>query len=153
MTLKDELLPLIDELRAIPGELGFRPYQVWVRVTSYSGSRVGQGTATVQETRLLVGGRDPKVREIGSKDVVAGMPEALDVDFEVGPLTPDFGSGGVAFETLDPPSDGTPKTVVYVLKGPGLPEDGLLCQKIKSKSDRPLRIMIMLKSMGRKRPT
>lgn len=152
MALKDDLLPLVDTLRAIPGELGFRPYQVWVRKVVWSGARVGLGSASVTETRLLVGGRDPKVREIRSKDVVAGSVEYSDADYEIGPLTPEFAGGGVAESTINPTKNGQPTEVTFLVKGPGMPTEGLICQRVESDLHRPLRAVIKVRSTGRKRP-
>lgn len=152
MSLKDDLLPLIDSLRAIPGELGFRPYQVWVRVTTYAGPRVGVGAVSVTETQLLVGGQNPKVREVKNKDVVAGTSEFTSATYDIGPLTPTFSGGGFGASTLDPEKTSTPTTVLYVLKGPGMPSEGLLCQRISDDVDRPLRSVIRVQSIGRKRP-
>lgn len=153
MSLKDDLLPLIDTLRAIPGDLGFRPYQVWVRTTTYAGPRVGVGAKTVTETRLLVGGQDPKVREVRRKDVFAGTPESVNAEYDIGPLTPEFAGGGVSESTINPEKTSTPTTVTFLLKGPGLPTEGLLCQRVGDHLDRPLRMVIRVQSMGRKRPT
>ena len=153
MSLKDDLLPLIDTLRAVPGELGFRPYQVFVRKTTYAGPRVGIGAVlSVTETQLLVGGQNPKVREIKGKDVVAGTSELISGVYEIGPLTPEFSGGGVAQSVVNPEKTSTPTTVLYVLKGPGMPTDGLLCQRMSDDVDRPLRTVIRVQSIGRKSP-
>lgn len=149
MALRDDLLPIVDDARAIAGELGFRRYQVWVRTTTWSGSRVGLGTKTVTDTRLRVGGQDPKVREVTSGDVVAGTPELAFVEFEIGPLTPQFPGGGVSENTVNPPKGVSPSTVVFVVKGPGLPADGLICQRIDGDSDRPMRMMLRVRGSGR----
>lgn len=150
MSLKDDLLPLIDKLRAIPGELGFRPYQVWVRKTTYSGSRVGQGTATVTLTRLLVGSQDPKVREVRRKDAVAGTSEYVEAEYEIGPLTPEFSGGGTAESVINPQKTATPTTVTFLIKGPGMPDEGLICQRVGDHVDRPLRSVVRVRSTGRK---
>ncbi len=149
MSLKDELLPVIDDLRGIAGELGFRPYEVYVRVETHAGPRPGYGPKTVTDTRLLVGGQNPKVREIRSKDVVAGTAEATDAVYEIGPVTPQFPGGGIASETLNPPKSSTPTTIYYVLKGPGMPATGLLCQRTEDDVDRPLRAVVRVRSVGK----
>lgn len=151
MSLKDDLLPLIDNLRGIPGELGFRPFEVWVRKTTYSGPRVGIGASTVVETKLLVGGKNPKVRQITKKDVVAGSQEYAATHYEIGPLTPAFPGGGVDHDVTNPEKTATPTTVMFVLKGPGLPAEGVLCQRTRDNSDRPLRSVIYVHTVGRPR--
>lgn len=152
MALREDLLPVVDEARAIAGELGFRRYQVWVRKTTYAGPRVGIGAAAVTETRLLVGGQDPKVREVHRKDIVAGTSEAIDSEYEIGPLTPEFAGGGVAESVINPEKTSTPTTIMFLLKGPGLPTDGALCKRIRDDVDRPLRTLIRVQSIGRKGP-
>ncbi len=153
MGLREDLLPVVDEARAIAGELGFRRYQVWVRVVTSAGPRAGIGAQSVTETRLLVGGRqDPKVREVRRKDVVAGTSELVAAEYDIGPLTPEFAGGGVAESTINPAKTGTPTTVTFLLKGPGLPTEGLLCQRVADHLDRPLRVVIRVRSMGVKGP-
>lgn len=148
MSFKDDLLPLVDSLRGIAGELGFRPYEVYVRLTTSAGPRSGIGSRTLSETRLLVGGQNPKVREIRSKDIVAGTPEFNNSVWEIGPLTPEFSGGGVSNDTINPEKTDTPTTVLYVIKGPGLPSTGLLCQRTEDDVDRPLRLVIRVRSSG-----
>lgn len=149
-TLKDDLLPLIDELRGLAGEYGFRPIEVWVRVVEWSGPRAGVGTKTETDTRLLAGGRNPKVRELSRKDVVAGESEYVHARYEIGPLTPKFPGGGVAAATLNPPKGENATEVFYILKGDGLPEEGLLCVREGDAVAPPMRRMIHVRSLGRK---
>lgn len=151
-TLKDDLLPLIDELRGIAGDLGFRPYQVWVRKTEWSGSLPGRGTQTVTETRLLVGGQDPKVVEVHRKDIAAGSGELIDVEYDIGPFTPAFPGGGLDPAVINPAQTSTPTEVLFLLKGQGLPPEGLLCKKVSDVMYRSLRIQFRVRSIGRKRP-
>ena len=154
MALRERLLSSVDRLRAIPGRLGLHRYQVWVRVTTYSGTRVGLGTASVTDTRLLVGGKDPHVKEVRSKDIVAGTAELVSMEFDIGPLTPEFsGGGGTTTDTINPAKGTDPGTTMYLLKGPGLPPDGLLCIRVSDDTDRPFRYMVRVRSSGRKVPT
>jgi len=151
MSLKDDLLPLVDNLRSIAGELGFRDYEVYVRTVTYAGPRMGPGAQSVSETRLLVGGQNPRVKEVHRNALAAGASEFVDAEYDIGPLTPEFASGGISNSLINP--ERSPSTVVsFVLKGPGLPADGLLCQRVADHLDRPLRIMIRVRSTGRKRP-
>lgn len=152
MSLKDDLLPLIDDLRSIPGELGFRPYSVTIRITTWSGQRVGEGTSTITETRLLVGGQNPKVREVRNKDDVVGNVDYSNTLWEIGPITPAFPGGGYDLGVLNPKNDGTSKTTQYILRGPRLPPNGLICQRTEDDVDRPLRATIRVKSSGRRIP-
>jgi hypothetical protein len=149
-SLKDDLLPLLDELRGIPGELGFRPYQVHVRTVAWSGDRVGRGTQTVTDTRLRVGGnQDPKVRALSRKDVVAGNIAFVEGKYDIGPLTPSYAGGGIPDETINPTSTSTPTEVFFVITGPGTPSTGLLCKRVGDHVDRAMRRMIRVESLGR----
>ncbi len=144
MSLRDDLLPLIDTIRGIPGTLGLHRYQVYVRTTAYTGARIGLGTATNTETRLLVGGQDPHVK-IRSTDIVAGVDDIQQLEFEIGPFTPDY----PALSTLDPAQTATPTVVTYRITGPGLPATGLLCSKVSDEVSKPFRNMLRVKSTGR----
>lgn len=150
-TLKDDLLPLIDELRGLPGELGFRPYQVWVRTVEWSGHRAGNGVSKVTDARLSVGnGQDPKVKKVHRNDVVGGKLESVDAVYDIGPLTPKYSGGGVANEVLNPSptADNQAVEVFYLIKGDGMPADGLLCKRLGDDNDRALRRMVRVASIG-----
>jgi len=149
MSLRDDLLADIDDIRGIPGDLGTHRFQVWVRVTTSSGSRPGKGADTVTETRLLVGGQDPHVREVQSKDAVGGAPDLAGLTVEVGPLTP----GATSIDTINPPRSGdTAATTLYLLRGPGLPAEGALFQRVEDGTTKPFRYMVTLRAIGRLRP-
>ena len=145
MALRDDLLPLIDTVRSIPGVLGLHRFQVWVRKTVYAGSRIGEGAFSITETRLLVGGQDPHVKELKSQDIAAGADDLQGVEYEIGPFTPNY----PALSVLDPAQDGQPTVVTYLLKGPGLPTSGLLCTKVSDDVSRPLRNVLRVRSTGR----
>jgi hypothetical protein len=147
-SLRQNLLPVLEKARAIAGTLGFRPYEVWVRTTTYAGTRVGQGASSSTETRLLVGGQNPKVREVKRRDVSSGSNAFVDLEYDIGPMTPQFPGGGIEVATVAPQRGTSPTEVHYVLKGGDLPTSGLLCQKVSSNHDRPLRIMVRVRSVG-----
>jgi hypothetical protein len=149
MTLRDELLPLIDDLRGIAGDLGMHRFQVWVRTVTWSGARIGLGNKTTTDTRLLVGGQDPKVKVLKDESIVAGADDLQGAEFEIGPLTPSFGTGGYTLDTLDPSQSSTPTQYYFLLKGPGLPTNGLLCQKTQDDVGKPLRYVFRVRSIGR----
>lgn len=146
MSFRDDLLPDIDSIRGIPGEMGVHRYQVWVRKVTWAGERFGQGSKNLEITRLLVGGQDPHVEERRSADVVGGADDLQTIEFDIGPLTPNY----PAISTLDPAQDGQPTEITYLVKGPGLPEGGLICSKVSDSLGKPLRNMLRVKSTGRK---
>lgn len=146
MAFRDDILADVDDIRSIPGEFGVHRYQVWVRKIVHSGTRIGLGSPSTTDTRLLCGGQDPHVREIKSNDVVAGNDSLQAGVFEIGPITPDVVHTMAA---LDPPQTAQPTEVFYLIKGPGLPSGGLLCMKVSDDAGRPFRYMIRVKSAGR----
>jgi hypothetical protein len=71
----------------IPGIYGVRPWKVYFRTTSSSGTHTGDGTLTTTEVEVLENGWPPKVRE-DTSDLVMRSDDAVDVAvFEIGPMT------------------------------------------------------------------
>jgi hypothetical protein len=75
--------------------------------------------------------------------------------FEVGPFTPAHSKtvstpDTLAVEPFDlsPQQTGTPTEVYFVVKGPGLPSDGALFERVKDSTERPFRYTITIKSVG-----
>lgn len=121
MALRDDLLPMIDELRALPGELGFRPYtSVRIRARTWTGERPGDGTSSDAFVALTTGGQPAKVERLSGRQVAASAGRYLDGDLRVGPLTPTF----VAPSQLDPSSNAPNVERHLVLEGPGEPAGG-----------------------------
>lgn len=121
MALRDDLLPMIDELRAIPGELGFRPYTaVRFRTRTWSGERPGDGTSTDVLLALETGGQPAKVERLSGRLIAASAGRYLDGDLRVGPLTPSFYSP----EQLAPSSTAPNVERHLLLEGPGEPAEG-----------------------------
>jgi hypothetical protein len=150
-TLRDSLLPVIQRFRDLSVEFGVRQYQVWLRTITWTGTRVGLGTSTTTDTYL----GKPKFRRVSSKDVIAGsvMSEQL---FEIGPFTPSHSGSSSTPDTLavlptdlSPDQTGTPTEIYYVVKGPGLPTDGALFERVMDSLERPFRYMVTIKSIGR----
>lgn len=148
-TLRDDLLSELDEIRGIPAELGLHRYQVWVRKTTWAGARPGLGAPTVTDTRLLVDGKDPHVREVRMKDVIAGDAAKTFTMFEIGPLTPAFQGGGHTDEQLSPQQTGQAVEIHYVVKGPGMPPTGGVCMRVDDTTDKPMRRMVRVKTIGK----
>lgn len=153
MAFRDDLLPEVDDIRAIPGEFGLRRYRVWVVTTTFTGSRPGMPGAqeTRTEVELLVNGQPPKVRNVRSRDVIAGIAEASTIELEIGPVTPEFAGGGhyTSDLVLSTPQ-GVTSTVTYLVKGPGMPPSGLVCKRVFDNVDKPFRYMIHVAGTGRK---
>jgi len=84
-TLRDKVLPPINQARGIMGRLGFRPYTFAVIRRVWSGRSVGTGSA--QDTRLAIA-PDYKIRLVSLQEVTSDAGTLRDGDWRIGPLTP-----------------------------------------------------------------
>ena len=99
MTLADDLLPVIDGIRAIPGQLGLRPNRVYLVATEWDGAYTGEGEATEDADEITVGsGQPPKVRQLNDEQLAMGQLAAGAI--EIGPVTPSYSGGGVSAAVL-----------------------------------------------------
>lgn len=115
MSLRTDLLPVVDELRALAGPSGFdvRPVRVTIRTRVWSGGRAGLGTPT--DTDLVLP-QIYKVRELKSQEVAGSGGRYELGDVKVGPITPAYTGGGYSRAQLAPEgANGT--EVAYLLSG------------------------------------
>jgi len=142
MALPDDLLPLVESLRGLPGQLGFRPYtSVAIRTRTWTGAEPGDGTSSDVTLSLAAGGQPARVREITSREVQASAGRYTAADMRVGPLTPQHpvtggGTAGYTPAELDPSSSARNVERHVVLTGPG--EDGSVWTILEAKLDRAL---------------
>lgn len=149
MSIVRDSLPILNSARALLSDVGLRPYTVSLLVTTWSGAAVGQGTRSQVETPLTVAnGRPPKVRQMSAKEIVAQGGTLEDQIFEVGPLTPSYAGGGTDAALINPPVTGSPTEVHFLLRGPGIPATGTLCQKVFDRLDSPFRLMFQIRRIG-----
>lgn len=148
MTLRDDLLPQIEALRGIPGQLGFRPYtSVVLRTRTWSGAEPGDGTHTDSNLALTAGGQPAKVRQISAREVQASGGRYTDADFIVGPLTPAFSGGGYTPAQLAPGSTLRAVERHVVLTGPGETASEWLI--VGDQKDRALRYTLTIRRTER----
>lgn len=146
MSLRDDLLPLVDEIRgSVPGDLGLRPHTVTVRVRTWSGARPGLGTKTDVDTLIRNAGYNPKVAEVTTKDVVASGGFYQSGDFRIGPITPEYTGGGTALATQDPATTSTAREVLYKIEGPGLPSTGAWFKRVSDTTLKSFRNEIVVR--------
>ncbi len=116
MTLRTDLLPVVDELRALAGPSGFdvRTSQLTVRARTWAGGRRGLGPATDSD---LVLPQIYKIREVKTQEIASsgGLFEMGDV--LVGPITPTDVSGGGFTAAQLAPDGQTGTEIVYVITG------------------------------------
>ena len=146
MSFIDDILPTIDTIRGIPGSMGLRPYTVAIRVTTWSGARVGLGTATDTDTDITVAGGlySPKARSMSSRDVIASGGRYQADDIRVGPLSPN----NVAVATIDPATSSSPTEIKYKITGPGTASGGDWYVRVGDEVDHALHRYIVLRKAG-----
>lgn len=149
-TLRDSLLPVLQRFRNLSVDLGVRQYQVWIRRVTWDGSRVGLGTSETTDQYL---GR-PKFRRVTTSDLVVGtFSEQI---YEIGPFTPSHSKTvslpdtlAVSPADLNPAPGESPSEVYFLIKGPGLPTNGALFERVKDSLERPFRYTVTVKATGR----
>ena len=148
MTFRDDILETLDDVRGLPAELGLRTFStVEVVTVAWSGGRPGVGTKTTTRVALGVAGgaQPPKVRTMTQKEVVASGGEFTDEMYEVGPLTPSYGTGGTLISDLRPNAAlGT--EVLWHLVGPGGAD--IWCKTFEIFTDRALSYKARIKRTG-----
>lgn len=99
MTFASDLLPMLNEVRAIAGGMGIRPYRFYVIDETYVGEHTGEGLANIDETEIVESGnRPPRWRFLSTEEIALGnLPGGAG---ELGPVTPGFTGGGTYIETL-----------------------------------------------------
>lgn len=132
MTLRDECLPIFEDVRILLDDLGFRRYDILLRVIDWAGGTVGKGAKTTLDTPLVIQGNGAtvphriKVRRITSQDILASGGKYQDGDYRIGPMTPVFVNifgltGGNDVNYFNPEKSLTTKREFYYrLTGPGM---------------------------------
>ena len=154
MTLRDELLPVVSELRLLPTLFGLRLYQVFVRVTIRDASPSvifdvpGAGTSTMTEVELVEpNGARPKVHFVDEKDIVASGGLYTDEDLIIDLITPEYVAGGVSINLLEPTEESTATQITYRVSGIGI-EAGQLFRKLSTHTHKAFTYSIVLRKIG-----
>ena len=138
-TLATALLPALDTIRGIRGQLGLNPFTVTVVVRQWGGERPGDGSSIDTTTVLTnAAGQPVMVKQVSARDIVASGGKYRDRDMRVGPMTPSYAAtfvqaaGGYTDATLDAPVvDGIGATeILWNVSGPGMPAGGVWCKKV-----------------------
>ena len=136
-TLRDDLLPVIDDLRQIPDDLGLRRYRVLLRSRAWPGGKPGIGKPVDTDTEIVPA---PKVRLLSTKEVAESGGTYRAGDFKVEKITPayapalDNGRKGWAPGQLVQEPQGAGNDVLLVLVGD---EGPLECTVVEYHFDRP----------------
>lgn len=125
-SLRLALLPAIDKLRGVPGQLDLRQYTVRIVTRTWSGSRVGLGQNTDINSGIKVdlGVYQTKVTQVTQRDVIASGGAYQEMDLKVGPITPPYTGSSAdndAITAFDPLPGASPAEVFFFISGPGMP--------------------------------
>lgn len=133
-TFRDSILPSMNAIRAIPGQLGWRPYTIAIETRTWSGNEIGEGTETVTSTPIVEQyGQPPKVRWLDPEQLALGGYERATI--EIGPMTPAYPGGGMLDTVLDPQNLANNSVVQFKLVGPLYP-NGAYCRLVSFNHDR-----------------
>jgi hypothetical protein len=160
-TLRDDLLPVADELRQLPVDFGLRRYTVTIRRRIWSGTYPGDGTATNQDIAL-----SPLPRVRNSFSSASLSPAALqyilangnvidDRYYKIDRITPAYNdgtvSGGYTAQQLRlrPSPDSKSIEEIVVLVG----DDGMRrdCVQVTFEQDRAFRYTMLVHESDRPR--
>ena len=139
MTLASNLRASLFRIRTIPGRLGLRPAQAWIRETRHPFG-TGDIDSSQSETPITEsGGYSPKIRQINSQELALGQLPSGSV--LIGPITPELGA---TLTRLHADALNAGDTLQLRIAGAGL--DGIYDLK-KLSADRPLRYMLTVVSV------
>lgn len=99
VTLAEDLRPALAAARSIPGQLGLRPFRVYLSTGTWSGTHTGDGTESAAEVEITESGQPPKVRFATDEQVALGGLEKGDC--VIGSITPSHSGGGTLLSSLD----------------------------------------------------
>lgn len=119
-TLRESLMPVVDNLRALPQTLGFRTMEVRIRRRVWPGA-IGDDSGGPPVDTDLVLSPWPRVKEVTGKDVAASGGTYRTGDLNIGPITPAYSvsgkSGGYTDAQLRPVSTDDHTQIIYVVAG------------------------------------
>ena len=141
MSFSDDLKPLLNSVRSIPGSLGIRPHSVAIVVGVWSGSHTGEGSEDQTTTPITeADGQPPKVRWLKQDErALADLPEGT---CEIGPITPSFGGGGLDISQFNSAASlSRGDTLHIVITGPQHPS-GAVYRVIQVNADKALHYSI-----------
>lgn len=114
------------ELRALPGELGFRLFRVWIVRRVQHPFHMGLEPEEVILREITVDGYQPaKVRQLSTSDIYRGAPADSELSVQIQPAFERDGySYGYTPEELEASEEGD--GILFRVTGPGMPEAGAL---------------------------
>ncbi len=152
MSLRDDLLPVADQLRAIPAGFGLRRFATTIRRRVWSGPQAGDGVPTVQDLPILP---PPRVVALPSTDrqvidiLVTGSYATLEL-YKIGPITPKYAGGGYTPAQLKAKRNAETMNIEPFVMLVG--DDGFAreCVQVFLSDDRALRYSMIVQKTERK---
>lgn len=130
-SLRDQLLPVINQLRQLPSFFGLRRYTATIRTRTWSGTYLGEGNPTDADVVLTP---TPRVRPITTQEIAASGGTYRQGDWLVTSVTPAFTGGGYAPSALNLRPSGSNQDVTFILTGD---EGTIECQIVEFWFNRP----------------
>lgn len=141
MSLRTDILPVVDELRGLAGPSNFdvRTTRLTIRTRVWSGGRRGSGVS--QDTDLVLP-QIYKVVLLTTKEIAGSGGRYEMGDVRIGPITPASTSGGFTSEQLKP-SGAQGTEIIYVLTGAVTGEYAL----VSLNTDKPFGYYLVIRKM------
>lgn len=126
-SFRNSLLPMISRVRALPGQMGLRPYSVALITGTWNGTNTGRGALAQDVVPVTeANGQPPKVRVMNTEELaLAGLGKG---SMKIGPITPPFAGGGSPLIAARAALQAG-QTMHVMLTGPDMPEGNLFLIK------------------------
>lgn len=146
MTLRDELLPTVDELRGLFSEFGVARYTVTIRRSVWSGGKPGIGAPTHTDTPIVTStGGSPLVEQVSAREVASSGGTYREGDLRVRGITPRYTTpttGGYTPAMLRIAPASAAEEVLYVLTGD---EGPIECTFVDGRFDDPIGYSVVVR--------
>lgn len=157
MPVAPSILPALDTIRSIRGRLGLDPFTVTLRVRTWTGGGPGLGTSSDVDTPLVHTAADGttwpvQVTQVRRQDTAASGSRYANIDFKVGPITPQYLNslgipiGGSPDSVIDPPVATSAQEIFWILSGQGIAANSVF-KKISEEAT-ALHYYLVLRSTG-----
>jgi hypothetical protein len=124
MSAADGFKAICFAARAIPGQMGLRPYQAWIVIGTWNGDNTGRGARAQDLIPILeANGQSPKIRVMNTEELaLSGLGKG---SMKIGPITAPFAGGGNPWAAAKAEVS-TGQTLHIKIIGPDLPDPGAL---------------------------
>jgi hypothetical protein len=143
MSLRDDMLPVVDGLRGLFSEFGVARYAFAIRRITWSGGKRGLGVATPVDTPIVsASGGSPLVQPVSTREIAASAGTFQEGDLRISGITPHYAGGGFTPAQLRPQCASDAEEIIYVLTGD---EGEVHCTLVESKFDDPVEYSLVVR--------